>query len=231
MVGHVNRAPTKRPRTTGKPKKTAGGQRRYDDATVTRALELYQTDGLALAARALGIPKPTITRWARAAGVDSAEVTKRNAEQTAAAAEAARIASALYVAQSKARLAYDAARIATAAGEVELELLDATRAVLSAARTAKDGKPPAELLARLEAAMSGPSLSKVVGSRTRAIHDLQLLTGDDTERAPVSDGGVTLVFATPAPRAAADGPTVIELRAADDGSGAPHGRRAIGGAG
>ena len=70
---------------------------RYTDDRKAEVVAVYVEEGLPAAHRftktddkPAGIPKTTIVRWAQAAGLDPAEVTQRNADQTKAA-NAARI--------------------------------------------------------------------------------------------------------------------------------------------
>lgn len=58
-------------------------KRQYTDAQRQEALDLYETDGPTAVLRQLGIPKETVTTWAKRAGIR----TVRN-EKTAAATEA-----------------------------------------------------------------------------------------------------------------------------------------------
>lgn len=61
-------------------------RRAYTDDEKAEALRLYETDGPSKASKALGIPKGTIGRWAKAAGVGTVP-----SEKTRAATEAAQI--------------------------------------------------------------------------------------------------------------------------------------------
>lgn len=60
-------------------------RRRYTEVERAEALEVYQRDGLAAAHQACSVPKQTITRWAREAGIDTPAVTVHAAQQTKAA--------------------------------------------------------------------------------------------------------------------------------------------------
>jgi len=44
-------------------------QRNWDEATKQRALELYKSSGVTVAAKATGVPRQSITSWAKQAGV------------------------------------------------------------------------------------------------------------------------------------------------------------------
>lgn len=61
-------------------------RRTYTDAERVQALALYETDGPTAVEERLGVPKQTVSDWAKAAGVR----TVRN-ERTAAAVDAARL--------------------------------------------------------------------------------------------------------------------------------------------
>ena len=59
--------------------------REYTDEEKARALELYQSVGLAEAARETDIPKPTIQSWARRAGLPHTDAAAKTREATLAA--------------------------------------------------------------------------------------------------------------------------------------------------
>lgn len=127
-------------------------RRTYTPEQKADALAVYARDGLAEAHRATGIPKPTLHRWALAAGIETAEITERSTERNRAAAQA-----------SAAVRTYDAEVFRT---EMVAKLAEVAR---------KAAAKELELIAKGD-------LRAVVGSRTRAIHDLQLLSGDPTAR-------------------------------------------------
>lgn len=115
----------------------------YTAEQKAEALEVYVTDGPSAAAERFGMTKGCVTKWAKAAGLE----TVAN-ERTRAATETV-------VANGQARRAALAERLwAVAEKAVGIEL------------------------SKLEKA----DLRDVVGARTRAIHDAQLLTGDATSR-------------------------------------------------
>lgn len=118
-------------------------KRRYTDDERAAALTLYAEAGPTAVQDSLGIPKGTVTGWAKTAGIG----TVRN-ERTAAATEAM----ALDAAERRARLA---------------------ERLLTVAERAVDHE-----LAKLATA----DLRDIVGARTRAIHDHQLLAGEATAR-------------------------------------------------
>lgn len=120
-------------------------RRRYTDEQRAEALELYAEQGPTAVQAAMGIPKATVTNWAKAAGIG----TVRNAK-TAAATEART----LDLASRRVVLAEKLQTVAEVATERELQIL----------------------------ATPFPELRDVVGARTRAIHDSQLLSGGATSR-------------------------------------------------
>ena len=63
----------------------------YSPERKAEALLLYMNVGLAEAWRQTGIPKPTISSWARRAGLPHTNAATKTAEATAAAAEAAKL--------------------------------------------------------------------------------------------------------------------------------------------
>jgi transposase-like protein len=118
-------------------------RRTYTDDERAAAIALYVEAGPTAVQRELGVPKGTVTAWAKVAGVG----TVRN-ERMGEAIEA-------HMLDAKARragLVDKLVRVADEALDVEL------------AKLAKS------------------DLRDVVGARTRAIHDLQLLTGAATAR-------------------------------------------------
>lgn len=118
-------------------------KRRYTPDERTAALALYAEHGPTAVQDTLGIPKGTVTGWAKAAGIG----TVRN-ERTAAATEAM----ALDAAARRARLAERLLTVAERAVDIELTKL------------------------------AKADLRDLVGARTRAIHDHQLLAGEATAR-------------------------------------------------
>lgn len=192
-------------------KDTAG---RWPPETQARAVDLYATQGLATAHAELGIPKSTIRRWAKNAGVDPAASRARSTEQTRAATEAS-------IARRAARVATVREQLVEEIAEAALEALTLERAMIAAhaqvvrAAAGNAGAVPDLDAGVLSAVMSGHRLTEVIGSRTRAVHDLLRLTGDGGDQP--ADVGLTIVFATPAPAPAGqlrDAPHIIDLPAA-----------------
>lgn len=181
----------------------------YDADVRAQALELYSTRGLADAHHELGIPKPTILRWARAAGVDSAEIAAAAQARTEAATKAARLELDRRVAEGRAALVPKLVAVANAALDSSSQILAAQRAVEEAAARSADGIVSGVLISRRAVVNDGPPLRAIIGAATRAIHDLQLLTGEETERS--ATGQVTVVFATPPAPSSTPTPRVIDL--------------------
>lgn len=191
--------------------KNAAG--RWPPETQARAVDLYTTQGLATAATETGIPKSTIRRWAKNAGVDPAASRARSTEQTRAATEASVARRAARLAEAREELTERVVEAGLEALELERLLLAAhVRAVTEAATN--QGKVSEATSGLLAAAVSGHRLSEVVGSRTRATHDLLRLLGDGGDQP--ADAGLTIVFATTAPAPAAHGgpvPVIVDLPA------------------
>lgn len=118
------------------------------------ALDTYQEHGLSAASAMTGVPKPTLHRWATQAGIDTDANTKRSTERNRAAAQVA-ASQRQYVAEEfRTQMVAQLAEVARRATAKELALI----------------------------ARGDVTLRDVVGARTRAIHDLQLLSGAATGR-------------------------------------------------
>lgn len=131
----------------------ARARRSYTADEKAAALALYAEQGPTVVQDTLGIPKATVTAWAKAAGIG----TVRN-ERTAAAVEAVEVDAAA----RRAGLVGKLLRLADAALDVEL------------------------------AKLASSDLRDVVGARTRAIHDLQLLSGEATGRTEHTERGASI---------------------------------------
>lgn len=175
---------------------TRTGARSWPDDVRDRTLTVYTDQGLAAAARTTGVPKSTIRRWAAAAGVT--HDTARAAAQTREATAAALVANEFNAAKAAELHLQAAAQNGLLAAQLERMILDAAVAVAREAKESVLGSASGAALGRLSAAMAGPRLTEVVGARTRAVHDMRLLSGEATETA---DGQVEVVFTTPAPEA------------------------------
>lgn len=122
--------------------------KRYTDAEKAEALALYATDGPTAVQREFGIPKGTVTKWAKGNGIETVAVQNT---------QAATIAIQVDHEARRAALAEKLLQIAEAGAAQELRLISESR------------------------------LRDVVGSRTRAVHDLQLLRGEATARTEHTD--------------------------------------------
>lgn len=193
------RSAPKRPRKAG----TA-----YSDADRDRALEAMQLEGpeggIAGAHRATGIPKGTLSRWAREAGLN---LGARARARTAAAGEAVAAKAAelrVSTVERLERILDDQLATLEALGQLERRaavaalnpedgrhLIRVERSALGRTVELDDTTAAGALeLARL---VTGSIVKRdVVGAATRAIHDLQLLKGDATER-----GAIVVRFGIP----------------------------------
>jgi transposase-like protein len=184
---------------------TPPSRRTYTAEEKARAVKLFAEVGATAAARELGPPctDRTVLRWAKAAGVSSPEERRRQTAEARAEVERKQ-------AEAHATLAPALTRIAALSLGAQLELLDVVSAVLRQAR--EGGVVGADLTARLSAVqMTVGQLNPraLVALSTRAIHDLQLLTGGDTER---STGEIRVYLAQLAAGGDEEGePTVVDL--------------------
>lgn len=184
--------------------------RRWPPETRQTALERLTTQTIATVHRDMNIPKGTLSGWASAAGIRPGGAERTDGKTSRATEEAARVRRET-VARAREQLLVAQSQIALAASALELEVLEAARAVVEHAKTNRSGVIPVELTARLDAALMGPRLPDIVGSKTRAIHDLQLLDGQPTEGQPDA-AGMVVVFATPPPAPSGrKAPRVIDL--------------------
>lgn len=204
--------PTRRVRSADKGARKSAP---YPAAKRTEALAILEDEGLAAAHRATGIPKPTLTRWAKAEGIDSGAAARA---RTAVATEAVRQRAAevrlttvqlleSHVAQAGQYLTTLAGANALAAELIAdldpdtigyVSTMGGPVAVTPPNTPAAAAKATADLLAQLPLAPRDAE-----GLLTRAIHDLQLLKGEATER-----GELTVEFHVPRPTAGAT--TVVE---------------------
>jgi transposase-like protein len=186
--------------------------RRFTDEDRDRAVELYAEVGATAAAAEIGCSTRTVIRWANAAGVISPD--ERSRRTAAARAEVERRA-----AEAHATLVPTLTHIASLSLAAQLEVVQLVAQVLEQARST--GSVSSELLAGVSAVQSVVgelSPRTLVAMSTRAIHDLQLLTGGDTERA----GGEVKVFLAKLDEEAADdgGARIIDLVAVETGEAA-----------
>ena len=187
----------------------------YDVEVRERALALVQVDGLAAAHAATGVPKATLSRWAREAGVDVPGGTEQR--RAAGQARAERMRAALLDHLEEAALAAADYQLAVTTAN-----LDAARAIQEACRAGAqlvadpvtgdltlDDPVAAAAIRRARLLNALLPVRDAVGVTTRAVHDLQLLRGEATERAAVN-----VVFAVPRPVPVVDA-DVLELPAGE----------------
>lgn len=151
------------------------GSKLYSKDRIDEAVLRVDKVGLAQATRELGIPRSTLHDWCKAANVASS--SEKLHAQTEAATEASRQRRKRMAEESNERMTLALAIIAEQGAQVEIDIM----------RAIKEGKPFPELVGK----NGRVSLSELVGSRTRAVHDLQLLAGKATERAAVDEGTTT----------------------------------------
>lgn len=193
---------------TRRPRRRAG--HRWPDDVRERALELIRgaggRAGIAAAHTELGIPKATLSRWARDAGIDlTASAARTHAATTVRAATLA--------ADTTTRLEY---LIELASGGLTRRLeanLDAAELddddlgtwddELERFVGPGDGSAAALALRRYRHLSTLEPTRDLVGTLTRAVHDLALLRGEATER-----GDVVVRFGIPRPQTPADVRTV-----------------------
>jgi len=170
---------------------TTRRRRKYTAADREAGLAALTELGLAEASRRLDIPKPTLTRWAVDAGVRSEH---SEAETNRRRTEAARAARSRTLEETRAELTELLSAVALTGARLELTLLDPAhdlaRDRLPFVVDEDTGEAHPLIAARLD---------QIVGARTRAIHDLNLLTGQATSNAAVV---VRLEVPRPDPRAA-----------------------------
>lgn len=127
------------------------GKRTYNETEREHAVATAALNGLADASRELDIPKSTIKSWAKARGVDVADEKLQAKVERATTMSVAMRAQRL--AEAKERTVLLLAAIMELGAHRQIEIL------------------------RHES----PTMVEAVGATTRAIHDMQLLTGDPTE--------------------------------------------------
>lgn len=193
-----------RERSTGKARGKGRRTTPYSVEQRAEALRLLETEGTAHAHKVTGVPKPTLTRWAKAAGIDTGEVARR---RTASATEAVRARAAEVKATTvellEGHLAQAGTFLTTIAGvnaraaqliaSGDPGLIEVKVGMGGPYAVLRDGSEAAEL-GKVALALDGLPLAvrDAEGIVTRAIHDLQLLAGEATERGEliVEFGGI-----------------------------------------
>lgn len=196
MTKSTPKRPAPRARSTTKratPPPRKGPRGAYSEEQRAEALRLVEEHGTAHAHRVTGVPKGTLSRWTKAAGIDTTVVDRR---RTAAATEAVRARSAEvkagtlelleeHIAQAGEYLRTVAGVNALAAqriAEADPDLIKIATGI--AGPYAVVETPEAAEAAKVALALDGLPLAvrDAEGILTRAIHDLQLLRGEATER-------------------------------------------------
>lgn len=167
-------------KTRKSPRSTA--RRTYDDATKAAAVAMVRASGLAESAAEFDVPKPTLLRWAKAAGVDTADATKRSIAQNELAGAAASSRRRRLVEEALERTAEIMAASLVRAAQVELGMLSGRLPTFVDPETGHRTTP------------SDLSLHEVVGSRKWLFEQLRLHTDKSTTNV---DARNLIVFGKP----------------------------------
>jgi hypothetical protein len=132
-------------------------------------------ESLSAAHQATGVPKATLTVWAKAGGIDLADAAARS-----------RVATAARAAQLTDNTVTRLEQIVEAAAAGLLRRLHTNDAA---------GQGDADAIARYELLAQLEPTRDLVGALTRGIHDLNLLKGEATE-----SGTINVTFGTDFPR-------------------------------
>jgi transposase-like protein len=179
-------------------------QHRFSEEERAAAVALFAEVGATEAARQTGASARTVLRWAADAGVSSPEERRAQTEQARLEVERRRN-------EAHAQLAPMLTHVAQQAIAAQLELVTVVADIARSARE-NDGNVDARLLARLSAltaAVGELTPRSLVAMGTRAIHDLQLLTGGDTERGTA--GEVRVFFAQLGADPDGEEPSIVDL--------------------
>lgn len=192
----------------------------YSEEQRAEALRLVEEHGTAHAHRVTGVPKGTLSRWTKAAGIDTKAIDRR---RTANATEAVRARSAevklgtvelleQHIAQAGDYLATVAGVNALAAqliARADPDRISIATGIAGPYAVVEDEQ--AQEVAKVALALAGLPLAvrDAEGLLTRAVHDLQLLRGEATER-----GELLVEFDVPRPQAPAEPP--LELDTTED---------------
>lgn len=161
-------------------------RRLYTPTERADALDLVARAGIAAAHKELGIPRPTLSTWASEAGVVP---NSRNAQRT----EEAREEALRRADERRTELVTLLSEVAVEGARLELGILNPRHELAGDVRVYVDedtGTAHPYSPARLD---------QIVGARTRAIHDLNLITGQATANAALI---VRIEIPRPDPRAA-----------------------------
>jgi len=201
---------TNTPRRAPRPARSASKSARkpgtpYDEATKAKAVAQLEAEGMAATHADTGIPKATLSRWAKAAGIDL-EGQAQDRTRAAAATVRARAAevTASVVEQLEQHVAQAGDFLGTVAGvnayaarllaQVDPDKL-VRYATIAGDKVRVEDPDVDEVLRVAEAIGALPLATRdAEGLLTRAIHDLQLLKGEATER-----GELVVEFTVPRP--------------------------------
>lgn len=204
------KSPPKKPRNVAssarsskKARKGPGG--RWVPEVRAQAVELLVSDGMAEAHRVTGVPKATLTTWAKAEGIDLGSAARaRTASATEAVRRRAAEVRASTVELLEGHIAQAGHYLTTVAGvnalaaqltaNVDPALIKVTETPFGSSIHVEDKET--DEVRKVALALSGLPLAvrDAEGILTRAIHDLQLLKGEATER-----GEIAVAFNVPRP--------------------------------
>ncbi len=190
---------TTRRRVNGASQKHSRGTRWPDD-TRERALELIRDAGIAAAHHELAVPKATLTKWARAASIDTTN-------PKTAAATAVRAAQLTEATVTRLEYVIDVASTGLIrrleanadAGELDDGDLGEWSTELDRFVPPADKRTAATMMRRYQHLASLEPTRDLIGALTRGIHDLALLRGEATER-----GTLVVNFGIPRPKRPTD---------------------------
>ncbi len=191
----------------------------WDANLKQQAITIAGRDGIAAAHRETGVPKPTITRWCKTAGVSieemaqtrtahamtKADIVLRQAGRIEEVLEEIRSAAGLYLqAVTVANRDYALAVLAEDPEDIATRVNPITGGV-EAEPTSERARAAYKRVLALRHGIEDP---QAVGALTRSTHDLQLLAGKATE-----NQAVQVVFS-----AGLAGPSASEVAALDEGA-------------
>lgn len=190
----------------------------YSPEQRAEALRLVEAQGIAHAHRVTKVPKPTLSRWARAAGIDLEPAARARTKAAAAAVEEratrARLTTTELLEQhieTTGRYLSTVAHANTTAAELiadlDPQLIKLVATIAGTEAVIEDETAEAAQLRARALATLPLTVRDAEGILTRAIHDLQLLRGEATER-----GTIVVDFpGIPRPNPAAVEPVVRQI--------------------
>lgn len=197
--------PARRPGSQRSGAKRASAPVRYSEEQRAEALDLVAAQGIAHAHRATGVSRATLSRWAKAAGIDVGEQARaRTANATAVVRQRAAEVTANTVDLLEHHIAQGGHYLGVVAGvnalaaeriaSLDPDLISIEHGIAGPYTVL--GDRAAADAAKVALALAGLPLAArdAEGLVTRAIHDLQLLRGEATER-----GELVVEFTVPRP--------------------------------